>query len=187
MNGRLLKKVSTPENGYVFAFPDVKWQPGMLTATGINDGKVVGRHELATAGPARRIKLTPVVGPAGFLADGADVALINVEVVDDQGRRCPTDDARVDFTATGPAIWRGGYNSGKTGSTNNLYLNTECGVNRVAVRSTLKPGTITVSATRDGLERGDDTDRGQAVQRYWRPGGHSTEVRIAVVVPRIKR
>ena len=45
-----------------------------------------------------------------------------------------TDDARVDFTwsstgravsATGPAIWRGGYNSGKINSTNNLYLNTE--------------------------------------------------------------
>ncbi len=82
------------------------------------------------------------------------MALIDVEVVDDQGRRCPTDDARVDFTVAGPAVWRGGYNSGKTASTNNLYLNTECGINRVAIRSTLKPGTITVTATRDGLEKG---------------------------------
>ena len=80
------------------------------------------------------------------------MALIDVEVVDEQGRRCPTDDARVDFRVTGPAVWRGGYNSGKTASTNNLYLNTECGINRVAVRSTLKPGTITVTATRNGLE-----------------------------------
>ena len=81
-----------------------------------------------------------------------DVALIDVEVVDAKGQRCPTDDARVDFTCTGPGIWRGGYNSGKTDSTNNLYLNTELGINRVAVRSTLTPGTITVTAKRDGLK-----------------------------------
>jgi beta-galactosidase len=80
------------------------------------------------------------------------VALIDFEVVDAQGRRCPTDDARVDFTCTGPANWRGGYNSGKPNSTNNLYLNTECGINRVALRSTTTPGKITVTAKRDGLE-----------------------------------
>jgi beta-galactosidase len=55
-------------------------------------------------------------------------------------------------SATGPAIWRGGYNSGKTNSTNNLYLNTECGINRVAMRSTLLPGSFTVTAAREGLK-----------------------------------
>jgi hypothetical protein len=53
------------------------------------------------------------------------VALIDVEVVDAKGQRCPTDDDKVDFTVAGPGIWRGGYNSGKIDSTNNLYLNTE--------------------------------------------------------------
>jgi beta-galactosidase len=71
--------------------------------------------------------------------------------VDAQGRRCPTDEARVDFAVAGPAIWRGGLNSAKLDSTNNLFLDTECGINRVAIRSTLTPGTITVTATRDGL------------------------------------
>jgi beta-galactosidase len=154
LNGQLLGKTSTPRDGYVFAFADINWEAGTLTATGYNDGKEVCRHELATVGAARQIKLTPVVGPAGLLADGAEVALIDVEVVDDQGRRCPTDDARLDFTITGPAVWRGGYNSGRPGSTNNLHLNTECGINRVAVRSTLTAGTITVTATRDGLQSG---------------------------------
>jgi len=32
-----------------------------------------------------------------------------------------------------------------------MYLNTECGINRVFVRSTLGAGTITVQATRNGL------------------------------------
>jgi beta-galactosidase len=39
-------------------------------------------------------------------------------------------------------------------STNNLYLSTEAGINRVAVRSTLTPGTITITATRAGLTAG---------------------------------
>jgi len=113
---------------------------------------VAAQHELTTAGAPAAIKLTTIVGPMGLQADAGDIALIDVEVVDAKGQRCPTDDARVDFTCTGPGIWRGGYNSGKTDSTNNLYLNTELGINRVAVRSTLAPGTITVTAKREGLK-----------------------------------
>ena len=74
-----------------------------------------------------------------------------MEVVDAQGRRYPTDEARVDFKLEGPAIWRGGYNSGKTNSVNNLWLDTECGINRVAIRSTATAGVITLTATRPGL------------------------------------
>jgi beta-galactosidase len=114
----------------------------------------VAQEELTTAGPPAQIKLMPIVGPRGLQADGQDVALIDVEVVDAQGRRCPTDDDRVDFTLAGPGIWRGGYNSGKTDYTNNLYLNTECGINRVSVRSTRPGGTITISASRPGLKSG---------------------------------
>jgi beta-galactosidase len=66
------------------------------------------------------------------------VALVDFEVVDAQGRRCPTDEARVDFDITGPAIWRGGFNSAKLNTTNNRFLDTECGINRVAIRSTLE-------------------------------------------------
>jgi hypothetical protein len=53
---------------------------------------------------------------------------------------------------SGPCIWRGGYNSGKIDTTNNLLLNTECGINRVSMRSTRSPGTITVTARRTGLK-----------------------------------
>ena len=113
---------------------------------------MVAREELTTAGPPAQIKLTPILGPRGLEADGEDVALIDVEVVDAKGQRCPTDDARVDFAVTGPAVWRGGYNSGKIDSTNNLYLNTEDGINRVSLRSTLAAGAITITASRSGLQ-----------------------------------
>jgi beta-galactosidase len=146
--------VKTPTNGWIFAFPDITFEPGSIKAVGTRDGKVVCQHELKTVGDPKRFKLTAHTGPKGLLADGSDVAFVDVEVVDAQGQRCPTDEARVDFDVQGPAIWRGGYNSGKTNSVNNLYLDTECGINRVFIRSTLKPGTITLNARRDGIQPG---------------------------------
>jgi beta-galactosidase len=152
VNGKSMGVNSQPVNGYVFAFPNVEFTPGSLKAIGRNEGKAVAQEELTTAGPPAQIKLTSIAGPQGLQADGQDVALIDVEVVDAKGQRCPTDDARVDFKVEGPANWRGGYNSGKIDSTNNLYLNTECGINRVSVRSTLAAGAITVTASRPGLK-----------------------------------
>jgi beta-galactosidase len=79
------------------------------------------------------------------------VVLVDFEAVDARGNRCPTDEARVDFSIEGPAVWRGGLNSRMLDSTNNLYLSTECGINRVAIRSTMEPGIITLRAFRSGL------------------------------------
>jgi beta-galactosidase len=152
VNGKSHGVNSQPANGYAFAFPDVEFAPGSLKAIGRNDGKSVVQEELTTAGPPAQIKLTPIVGPRGLEADAQDAALIDVEVLDAKGQRSRTDDDKVDFTITGPGVWRGGYNSGKIDSTNNLYLNTECGLNRVSVRSTLSAGTITVTASRPGLK-----------------------------------
>jgi beta-galactosidase len=152
VNGKSVGVNSKPDNGWVFAFPNIEFAPGSIKAIGKNGSAVAAQQTLTTAGPAAAIKLTPITGPNGLQADASDIVLIDFEVVDAKGQRCPTDDARVDFTCTGPGIWRGGYNSGKTNSTNNLYLNTELGINRVAVRSTLTPGTITVTASRAGLK-----------------------------------
>jgi beta-galactosidase len=158
VNGKSVGVNSKPDTGWVFAFPNVEFAPGSIKAVGRNGDKTVAQQELTTAGPAFALKLTPILGPKGLQADGEDVALIDIEVVDAKGQRCPTDDARVDFTCSGPGIWRGGYNSGKQNSTNNLYLNTEDGINRVAVRSTLllangpAPAPITVTVKRDGLK-----------------------------------
>jgi beta-galactosidase len=152
LNGKLLGVNAKPESGFIFAFPDVAFVPGTLKAVGKYRERVVAAHELTTAGQPAAIKLTSTIGPQGFQADGQDVAFIDFEVVDAKGERCPTDIARVDFTISGPGIWRGGYNSGKIDSTNNLFLNTECGINRVFVRSTLMPGTITIIASRPGLK-----------------------------------
>jgi beta-galactosidase len=137
--------------GYIYAFPDVAFTPGTLKAVSSKGGKVVAQQEIKTAGEPKAIKLTVHTGPQGLQADGSDDALIDFEVVDADGNRCPTDEARVDFAVDGPLVWRGGFCSDKLNTTNNLYLDTECGINRVALRSTMTPGTITVTATRPGL------------------------------------
>jgi beta-galactosidase len=172
VNGASKGKVTQPENGYLYAFPNIAFTAGAIKAVGYKGGVAVTQHELKTAGAPAAIKLTLHTAPGGFRADGEDVALIDVEVVDVNGERCPTDDARVDFnwestgravSATGPAIWRGGYNSGKTNTTNNLYLNTEDGINRVAMRSTLMAGTIRLTAKREGLKPATITFDSKAV------------------------
>ncbi len=153
LNGNSLGKSTQPEDGFIYAFPDIAFTPGTLKAVGLDkNGKPLVEHVLKTAGPAKAIKLTPHANPQGLQADGSDIAFFDVEVVDAEGNRCPTDQARVDFELTGPAVWRGGVNEFKPGSINNTYLDTECGINRVFIRSTPKPGKITLKAKRDGLE-----------------------------------
>ena len=137
--------------GFIYAFPNVTFEPGTIKAVATKGGKIVAQQEIQTAGEPKSIKLTVHTGPQGLQADGSDVAFIDFEVVDAKGRRCPTDEDRVDFTVSGPVIWRGGFNAAKLNTTNNLYLDTECGINRVAVRSTLTPGKISITATRKGL------------------------------------
>jgi beta-galactosidase len=152
VNGKSKGISTAPKNGYIFAFPEVKFEPGRITAVAKVKGVMVAQEEIATAEAAKKLKLTPHLSPSGLQADGSDAAFFDVETLDGQDRRCPTDEARVDFKLDGPAIWRGGYNSGKMNSINQLYLDTECGINRVAIRSTLTAGTITLTAIREGLE-----------------------------------
>lgn len=136
----------------LFTWKDVTWQPGEIRVVAYRDGKEIASQVKQTAGEPVALKLSPITAPGGWRADGSDVVLIDVEVVDAEGRRCPTDQARVDFEVTGEGVWRGSYNSGKENSTNHLYFDTECGINRASIRSTLQAGSVTVTARREGLE-----------------------------------
>jgi beta-galactosidase len=137
---------------YLFTFENVAWEPGEIKAVAYKSGKQIVSESKYTVGAPVALRLTPILGPEGFQADGSDVALIDVEVVDANGERCPTFQQRVDFDIAGPGVWRGGYNSGKTNSVNNPFLDVECGINRVAVRSTETPGLVTVTARCGGLK-----------------------------------
>jgi beta-galactosidase len=145
VNGKSLGRGEVSDR-YLFTFPEVGWEPGEIKAIGYQRDQVAVTQVKRTAGAPLALRLTPILGPLGLQADGSDVALIDVEVVDDQGQRCPTFQQRVEFDCGGAAVWRGGYNSGKTNSINNAFLDVECGINRVAIRATRSSGPITLTA-----------------------------------------
>ena len=135
----------------LFTWTDVPFEPGEIKVVAMRGGKPVAEQVKRTAGPPAALRLTPLVAPGGWRADGADIALVDVEVVDADGRRCPTDQSRINFEVTGPGVWRGGYNGGRERSTNHFHFDTECGINRAAIRATRQAGEVTVTARREGL------------------------------------
>jgi beta-galactosidase len=145
LNGKSLGHGKVSDR-FLFTFPEVSWQPGELKAVAYRSNKSAVSQNKHTVGAPVAVRLTPLLGPTGFLADGSDVALVDVEIVDEKGERCPTFQQRVDFDFAGPGIWRGGYNSGKTNSVNKQYLDVECGINRIAIRSTRTAGVMTLTA-----------------------------------------
>ena len=97
------------------------------------------------------MRLHPHISENGLIADGSDIAIFDVEVVDKDGNRCPTALNMINFTLTGPAEWRGGIAQGPDNYILSKSLPVEGGVNRVMIRSTTKAGKIELSAHSDGL------------------------------------
>ena len=92
-----------------------------------------------------------IQGPNGTYADGADLVLVQIEVVDENGDRCPLANNMVKFDLQGPAEWRGGIAQGKDNYVLSKELPVECGITRVMIRTTDKSGKITLKAEAEGL------------------------------------
>src|SRR5262249_23947272 len=67
------------------------------------------------------------------------------------GHRCPTVLNMINFALTGEAEWRGGLAQGPDNYILSTNLPVEGGINRVLLRSTVKPGVIELTASADGL------------------------------------
>lgn len=140
------------ESEFLFTFKNVTFEPGVLEAVSYDaEGKEESRYAVETAGDPASIKITSWENPEGFKADGHDLAMIQFEIVDAQGRRCPLDDRTVNFTLEGEGEWRGGIALGERNCVLSTALPVECGVNRALVRSTDKAGRIRITATAEGL------------------------------------
>jgi beta-galactosidase len=86
-------------------------------------------------------------------ADGADVVVINLAVVDNQGQRVGNADTKVTITITGPGVLLG-IGNGDTKDRSPAQLPSHAlfmGRGQALVRTTNEAGTITVQATADGL------------------------------------
>jgi hypothetical protein len=137
---------------FLFTFKNVEWQPGEIKAIGYDaKGNKISEDAKKTVGTPAAIRLTPHTGPKGLVADGADIAIVDVEVIDKNGNRCPTALNMIDFTLSGEAEWRGGIAQGPDNYILSKSLPVEGGVNRVLIRSTTKVGRIVLSARSAGL------------------------------------
>ena len=148
------RRIAPTEHKYrfLYVFKDLEYAAPKLTAIGMDKGgRELSSYTLETAGEPASLRLTAITNPTGWKADGADVALVEVEVVDKQGRRCPLDNSLVKFTLSGPAEWRGGVAKGKDNHVLCDTLPVECGVNRVMLRSLTKAGTVKLTARAEGL------------------------------------
>ena len=151
LNGNSLGKGKRQYN-FLFTFDNVAFKPGKLEAVSYNKaGKEISRYAVNTAGEPASLKLTAIQNPEGFHADGADMALIQVEVVDKDGKRCPLDNRTVQFTLNGHAEWRGGIAQGENNHILDTNLPVECGINRALIRSTTTAGKVTLTAQAKGL------------------------------------
>lgn len=138
---------------FLFTFPNIKWEKGVIEAVSYdNTGTVLSRAEKETVGEPYSIKMRAITAPDGFKADGADMALIEIEVTDKEGRCCPLANNKIHFELQGEAEWLGGLAKGDEGNyVLSKDLPVECGVNRVLIRSTGKAGKIRLTATSDSL------------------------------------
>ena len=151
LNGNSLGKGKRQYN-FLFTFDNVTFKPGKLEAVSYNKaGKEISRYAVNTAGEPASLKLTAIQNPEGFHADGADMALIQVEVVDKDGKRCPLDNRTVQFTLNGHAEWRGGIAQGENNHILDTNLPVECGINRALIRSTTTAGKVTLTVQAKGL------------------------------------
>ena len=180
LNGRSLGQ-GKRSTGFLFTWPAVAWQPGTLRAVATGADGRTSENVVETVGAPVALRLTPHTGPRGFVMDSADIALVDVEVVDATGRRVPTANDKVAFALTGPAEWRGGIaqgdSSGKPRATvakaeeaipgttptagtardeDNYILSktlpVEGGINRVLLRAGAARGAVRLTATAPGLK-----------------------------------
>lgn len=161
VNGEMIGTCEKPEDGFIFAFPETDvTESGAIEAEGLDgEGRVICRDRIETAGEPSRIRLTARTGPGGWRADGRDLAMIDLEITDREGRTCPLADMRLELQCEGNGIMLGGYNSGRfngNGRNDNVihqpFVYAECGTNRLLVRSTGEPGETRVRVSGASLE-----------------------------------
>lgn len=150
LNGKIMGQAQRDYH-FLFTFDKIAFTLGVLEAVGYNDGKEVARMQLRTAGKPAKLKLSAIQNPKGWKADGADLVLLQVEVADAEGNRCPLANNLIHFTVEGPAEWRGGIAQGPDNYILSEKLPVECGVNRALLRSSVTAGKVVVRAEAEGL------------------------------------
>ncbi|HEY2083818.1 MAG TPA: beta-galactosidase GalA [Verrucomicrobiae bacterium] len=154
LNGKSLGKSAMPQ--YSHLEWEVKYAPGALSAVGYDgNGKVIARTAVETIGEPASIALEP--DRTTLAADGTDISLVTVKIVDAQGRTVPTATNELSFKVVGPGHLIGLGNGNPTchepdkGSERSAFN----GLCLAIVQSSEASGKIKLQASSPGLESAD--------------------------------
>ena len=135
----------------------VKYNPGVIEARGSKDGKVVLTDKRETTGSPARLVLH--ADREKIAADGEDVSVVSVEVVDSQGRTVPVAMNQVDFKLSGPGRLIGVGNGDpschepdRPSAPDKAQRSAFNGLCMAIVQALRQPGEIHIVASSPGIE-----------------------------------
>jgi len=152
LNGKSLGKKDMPRNSHLQW--TVKYQPGKLEAVAFKNGKKL-TAKVETTGQAAEVVMTP--NKTTMLADGKDISVINITVIDRDGREVPDADNLIKFSIKGVGKIIGVGNGDPSshepdkcadGMWQRNLFNGKC---QVIVQSTKQAGSIKFEAKAAGL------------------------------------
>jgi beta-galactosidase len=124
----------------------VKYEPGVIEARGMKDGAVVMTSRRETTGGPATIQLS--CDRDEMAADGEDVAIVRVEVLDEAGRPVPTADNLIKFTLSGEGTLLGVGNGDPNcqESDKQPMRSLFNGLAQLIVQATRNPGALLIEA-----------------------------------------
>jgi len=152
LNGKTKGKRKVKKNSHVEW--DVVYEPGVLEARGVKNGLNI-THKVETTGPASKIVITP--DRRTITADGKDVSILNITVLDREGREVPDADNFITFQVEGNGRIIGVGNGNPSSHEpdkileGNYFRNLFNGKCQAILQSTKTPGNIRIRATADQL------------------------------------
>ena len=155
LNGKSLGKKDRPRNSHLIW--TVKYEPGTLEAVAYKKGKKL-TQKVETTGLPAEVVVTPY--KTTILADGKDATVINISVIDREGREVPDADNKILFEIEGDGKIIGVGNGDPSshepdkctdGAWQRSLFNGKC---QVIIQSGTKPGMIKFKAKATGLWEG---------------------------------
>jgi len=150
VNGKSLGSKKVPHLGHVEW--KVRYEPGLIEARGSRGGKIAITEKRETTGPAVTIRLT--VDRTEIDADGEDVAILKVEVLDKEGRLVPTASNLLSFKVSGEGnlIGVGNGDPNCQESDKEHVRSLFNGLAQVIIQSSQRPGEIHIEAAKEGWD-----------------------------------
>lgn len=124
----------------IYAFENVEFAPGELTAVGYVDGEAVAEYTRTTPGEFAGLVIVPDYNT--LTADGSDLTSVAIYAVDENGTLLPYADNTVTITLEGPAKFIGQESVSLEGGTMAFFVQANYN----------ETGTVTCTVSADGAE-----------------------------------